>query len=82
MCHLRYLFDRWGTYLGRIDASGAYFDAEGRLVGRVVGGRDVFDCDGVPCGRIDGIGQYWNESGRFLGYVRPTVRDRSVSRAS
>lgn len=76
-----YLFDRWGTCIGKIDDSGCYFDAQGRQVGHVVGG-DVYGCDGTHRGRIDLLGQYWNELGHFLGYLGPTVREKPRAHGS
>jgi len=78
MCPPRYLFDRWGTYIGKIDESGAYFDAKGYRVGQFTG-RDVYGCDGTHRGWIDVVGQYWSERGQFLGYVRPGVPARTCA---
>ena len=77
----RYLFDRWGTCVGKIDDSGSYFDARGRQLGHVVGA-EVYHCDGTYRGRIDALGQYWDESGHFLAYLGPTVRQKPRVRGS
>ena len=68
----RYLLDRWGTCIGKIDDAGYYFDAQGRHVGQVLKGCAVFDCDGLYLGRIDALGQFWDGRGHFLGYIAPS----------
>lgn len=73
----RYLFDRWGACIGRLDDTGDYFDAHGRQLGQVMTGQLVVGCDGANRGRIDTQGQYWDERGVALGYLGPRVPCRA-----
>lgn len=76
----RYLYDRWGACIGRVDDTGEYFDVHGRQLGHVLTGQRVVGCDGADRGRIDVQGQYWDERGVALGYLGPLVPDRATAR--
>lgn len=74
-----YHFDRWGTYLGRVDEDGRYFDSGGTLCGLIDDGGVLTSTDGKSRGHVDVQGQVWDDRGRYAGFFLPAVRPRALA---
>jgi hypothetical protein len=74
-----YHFDRFGHYLGYLDAMGRYFDARGTLRGRIDARGDLADENGVCCGYVDRQGNVYDENGLWRGYLQRSRRAASPS---
>ena len=64
-----YHFDRFGSYLGYIDANGYYVAADGTCRGMTGDDGTLVDQDGNRVGRFDIQGQFWDAQGSYGGYL-------------
>lgn len=74
----RYIFDRWGTWIGNLK-DGRYCDPHGRCLAKVTPDGRIYDQKGAYRGHFDVQGQLWDEHGTSLGSVIPSSTSHELS---
>jgi hypothetical protein len=76
----RYIFDRWGTWIGNVEDDSRYCDPHGHCVGKVMPDGMVYDQKGACRGHFDVQGQLWDAHGTSLGGMIPNWRQAHSER--